>query len=853
VHNSAPLNNWSRWLLDELFTDVTGDGRPVATILVDDELLRRGLAHGGIDANAPNARRLFLDAFPNRAVMVGWFGGTRDPGPALCAFLALCCFAAGEAVDIDVNDYRGRIAEILHWTDRVVNCAGLPHLWARLRQHVAKVAASGKYRPLVLPNPGFRKQIGHAIELTFPSRPDAEKLRTALAARSIERESPAGVLHWLAPSVGSGRFSQSFTAAFKNFEAAWRSGHRTLTDDRFWVGWRLILAGLRPPDEKRSFDILADEWGTYRLLGLNDQPFEFGGYAGAGGLPSAAAQFEREGRPFLLREVDWARWRWVASDLGAARRARAALIRPNNYSSQRLKSVDLASVVGAEGWAFTRSIDQFLSPEQRDSARSEELIDATIRGVPRVDGGLLGRPSFPITIDTSGPVGTVAIRGEGAESVQLERAASGSWLARLKCPLTTNLIIELESWDGQGSIARALRTRASILRPRIPDDPPERLADDEPPAPANWAPIVAAAAAQLDQVPAGFCAPSDEPTRSEVLDLVEYFAARPGPIALGAVIELLGEISDNSVVDKWDLLRAFFETGILRPLRNRGWRGRAVIAAPPRGVLRQSADGWAMILDGVVHEVLRSRLEGRARAAGLTFEIRPGVSEWTIPTMVATGRSLDELALLARDLELPTSHWRADLGDLTPLKALHPDADGGTYSVRRAQTIAGGRVLEAADVRLQLCQRDPDDAPRLWMVQRGDDEPRFWRLRHYALLDAFRLAKAPVFQDVDERLRVHVPGAYLPLPLARWLRLATAISSGPRVNGYLYGSGRLIEGQLREILGALVASSDIEVANRLPLVSRGRPGGRPLAVGGIGGGSTIELWRWARADSGRRR
>jgi hypothetical protein len=213
------LSRWSALLIEEIFEDREGEGRPVTTIEAGSALLVRALARGAIHVEETAALQLFLKAFPPRWQMLRWFSGVDSPRDALAAFLILCCVAASEATGSEANDYRERIREMMDWDAIAMDCAALPDLWERLERALANAAPERRLRRLILPDPRFRSQIGHAIELTFPSRQDGRRLKHDLDEGALsDPRHPVAVMRWVSGRLG--RFSPAFQ------RTSWSSGAR---------------------------------------------------------------------------------------------------------------------------------------------------------------------------------------------------------------------------------------------------------------------------------------------------------------------------------------------------------------------------------------------------------------------------------------------------------------------------------------------------------------------------------------------------------------------------------------------------------------------------------------------------
>jgi hypothetical protein len=100
------LARWSALLVEEVFRDREGEGRPVSIIDAGGALLVRALGPTGTRVDEEEALAMFVAAFPPRLRMLPWFSGGERPGDATVAFLVLCCGVASESTGSDENDWR---------------------------------------------------------------------------------------------------------------------------------------------------------------------------------------------------------------------------------------------------------------------------------------------------------------------------------------------------------------------------------------------------------------------------------------------------------------------------------------------------------------------------------------------------------------------------------------------------------------------------------------------------------------------------------------------------------------------------------------------------------------------------
>lgn len=827
------LSRWSALLIEEIFRDREGEGRPVTTIDAGGALLTRALARGGVTADEHVALQWFLAAFPPRWQMVRWLSGADKPGDAMVAFLILCCVVASESAGTEENDYRERFRQLMHWDAVAIQCAGLPPLWRQLRQSLEAAAPEQRMRRLILPPVRHRRQIGHAIELTFPSRQDGRRLKHDLDGGSlVDPYDPAHVMRWLSARLS--RFSPTFIETFTDFQTAWRSGARTLTDHRFWSGWTVVVDSWRPLLSQEPFHIISDEWGRYQIMTPDGDPTSLA--VVERGAPVALRQCLLNGSPILLRELDWGVWGWARQGRSALREAKAALVREKSHSASFRAQLDLEPVTGAAGWFLTTAIDVLPGTSGRSVIIDEELVDARVTGVPRLDGGRLARPSFPLRLTTTGPVEAITLGGPLAERIELLKLGPQDWWLSPKAPLNGDLAIGLRA--GGDELRRLVALRASAMAPNWSRDLPRRFIVDEDIV-QEWAPVLEA---HVRNAPfPGKPTAALRPPCQALLDLVEHLAARPTPMPMGGLLELLQSLPGSEDVGKWVIMRSLMEGGVIDPLRVRGWRGGAIIPRAPRAVMVPTEIGPGFRLDGLINEVLQARLHGVAERLGLSVSVTDGVSQWSPRTITIQGDPV-LLEALTADLALQCVF-------LTPSLAGHvrghgaPNADGANYSDRWEISVSALERPRIRGLRLVLCRRESDDAPPVWLVEAGDGQQRYWTHRHLALLDACSMAGIQPAEIEDGQLKLVVEGAYLPLQLARWLRLTSGAAAGPVGETYAYPIPPKLEPDVQELLG-------------LRAITHRIVGPRPLRRGsGVafarpGGVDIVPAWRWAR-DSRR--
>lgn len=260
--DDEPLdNNWTAWnlerwnwrLLNHFFRVVDEHSASVVVLLVTaDELARAASAPS---AQAENVRAAFLEAVRTGIRRAGSllehasdYQGypeappRSDAPPRFVAHLLFTCIAASESSEELGNEgqFLTRLRDLSGNQLPDHSLPMLPRLW----QHLATwlQTNSGRYRPLILPNPGGLTRIGHTVKLAFPDRRDQKKLSELLDGAGLAgHEPPVGrVLAVISSARRS--FGSSFTTAFDEFrrlyESVSKQSVQRLVEHRFWAAVR---------------------------------------------------------------------------------------------------------------------------------------------------------------------------------------------------------------------------------------------------------------------------------------------------------------------------------------------------------------------------------------------------------------------------------------------------------------------------------------------------------------------------------------------------------------------------------------------------------------------------------------
>lgn len=249
------LERWNLRLLNYFFRKVGENSVPVVVLLVTaDELAR---AVGALSTQAEDVRAAFIKVVRSsirntRSLLEhasdyhGYPNAPRlDTPPRFVAHLIFTCIAASESSE-ELGNEGQFLARLRDLSDKQLpeqSLSMLPCLWQHLKTWLqANSTNSGRYRSLVLPNPGGLTRIGYTVKLAFPDRRDQKKLSELLDGVGLSgHEPPVGrVLALISAERRS--FQTSFTAAFDEFRRLYENMNKQsmqrLAEHRFWVAVR---------------------------------------------------------------------------------------------------------------------------------------------------------------------------------------------------------------------------------------------------------------------------------------------------------------------------------------------------------------------------------------------------------------------------------------------------------------------------------------------------------------------------------------------------------------------------------------------------------------------------------------
>lgn len=297
---------WNERLLAHFFRSKEQLASPVVVLLVTAEELAR--ATGDASAVADEARHAFVEAVCANIRRSGslleeasnypeWpFPPGCESVPQFVAHLLFTCIAASESSE-DLGDEGSFVSRLRDLSgDRLPehSLQLLPRLWWNLSEWLKE--NEGRFRPLVLPDPGGLTRIGYTVKLAFPDRRDQRQLSELLDRAGLAgHEPPVGRVLALVASERN-RFRKSFLVAFDEFRRLFDASAgrvQRLAHHRFWAAVREASlrgrgqAGLddtavrlsllaTEEDERLSLFAVADDRVENADYASTQLPFEYG-------------------------------------------------------------------------------------------------------------------------------------------------------------------------------------------------------------------------------------------------------------------------------------------------------------------------------------------------------------------------------------------------------------------------------------------------------------------------------------------------------------------------------------------------------------------------------------------------
>ncbi|MDQ7251287.1 hypothetical protein [Dongia sedimenti] len=740
------------------------------------------------DLAEDDAQRAFLTQFGAQDVEA-WLSGRRSSHasnsevPGYFRYLVLTCFVSATESGAGVtHNFRVRLGRLLGLPTQMQQVSGVNQLWHNLSDWCDQRRTGGHpIRKIELPPYGNMKLIGHAVRLAFPSWEDRRQLTKLLRRLDAEiRRSPVRLVQELSRPIHAGRLPIGIAAAFIDFATAIRSGGRLLSGHRFWRLVQSIEHGFSPDDGPTS----RKKWDLFGYFGGYEQDelhlrLSTGGPREEtiwdGSLTELEAQSSNSKVPrtlavalgrgiLVLAEAPGALWKTGSTSLPDSS---AFVILSRSASRSKLASLATAWYPLEGDWSVSDRL------RRTDLVLLRDVIeiggDGTARDVLRdiaIEGGIrtgsrvwLGRPGFLPRITTSeqsrvllqplDQTGSLTVADQG-----------GSWRLDSAVPVSGRWRVVAREEHGEAEKILTLEADAPERWDFTLDD---SLDHEEE----------LTVTSEDDEEDLHSSHPEGDETHPSVSDLMEAIYSAPSGFwsERDLIPLLLASLDSRYIV--WDLLRAYAEAGVLEPRLSRSWKARTWHLCPPRVV---HAGELFSVVEGAVGSSTLKRLADTSKSIGATLSIRASdTAKLTPPIILVRGVTP---STLSQAIRMPLVMRRFPRAAAAPACwAREPRSEAGRivadkWSFAHGHFLAAGSgSLEAVHgVSLERLVREKRDDRDLYRIS-GDGQIFLTSMRTTAILEAYRRSGQPLFRWNGGILTRLARAGYLPIPIARALRL----------------------------------------------------------------------------------
>ena len=272
--------------------------------------------------------------------------------------------------------------------------------------------------------------------------------------------------------------------------------------------------------------------------------------------------------------------------------------------------------------------------------------------------------------------------------------------------------------------------------------------------------------------------------------LAALFGSRRG-VSEGELAAIFKEIFSVPWFAVWSVLRAWVENGALDCLVDVRWRARVYFGRRPALVAYKTGSGLTAVLTGLIPPYLRDRFKELVPLFGMQQIERRTLSSAVPPLACCRATSIGQLTSLVDELELPPLNWLCEPDHLAVsidqvVRSQDPEPlDWPVYKEWDWQRLAftDNRVPpHSSQLWMRWCRRD--DGPDCYKIYRDGSVVWWSRSRTWAILAALTLADiSALVPEASAEISSCVYGAYLPLPLARFTAVVSAVSPGPMTEG----------------------------------------------------------------------
>jgi len=792
--------DWEKCLTDHyLRSDGPYGGSPITFL---DATPVELAAASGRGWEPEDAARAFLAHF-NTAAVQGWLGGkyssvsAEGSVPGYFRFLVLTCLVAAlnESVG-STHNFRVRLGEALQTGTTFSAVEGVNDLWLQLTKWCDKRRERGApIRRLILPEAGRMKLIGYAVRIAFPAWRDQVSFKRLLSDIPVNiRNSPQRLVSELKRPQNWIIIPEAIRAACDDFESLLSSGQRLLSSHRFWTlvksteelllvgtplnqlnGWRLEVSFSGVDEDVVEFKLFLG--GRQRLShSVECEPVFSGSLSrlislSTEKIPKVLAKSIESGALVFWQNSNAC---WVFHDQGVPEDALMIVIARSGSAAIRLAVSTSWNPIDKDWYVSTplNSADTAaLKNNTGLSLKSTEnlLVIKVVGGVKTARQVYLGRPRFlPAVIASSTSHASIYSTDSGFDQLSLSGAApkwclesetilNGTWRLAVnegKLDFDTNLSFEADAPE-KFELDTNL-TKGFVIEEEISLQESEiHLASGSPASTSPW---------------------SETSLIADIMEVV-YAGAGSGWAESDLVPLIQSVLPHKSMV--WDILRSLAEAGWIKPHISEAWRARKWMLCAPKIISVGSENN---VIEGAVGAAALKRLSRVVEVNGGVLFMRGSTSSLVPPAIVVQNMDAGTLSKLTGWPE-QKSLWPTISSAPQCWAQEKRTCDGrrqvGTWSFEKGLFLPVGQIII-----------DKESVPSIerWARDRQDDRDVYkveYARRHFittsrtaAILEGYRLKRAALFNWSGNQFTRKSRSGYLPLPVARVLRLSTLACSG---------------------------------------------------------------------------
>lgn len=843
-------------------TDSGNGAGPVRSLDASRATLAKALgALAGEDAVTALAQACDGPSETAHVLAVGWRGQWPDSqSPGYLRYLVLTCAVVSLADEAKSHEFGLNLAALWGCENIFRDRSGLPGLWRQLAVWCRSRSAQGSpIREFVLPKdeltatgrPRFAsaRHLRFTYEVAFPTWRDLSHLRVVLSRRhelASRCRDPFDAARLLCPVIEQDQgFSEPMRLASMEFTRLFEARATLLGLHRFWGAISHVLQSVEPPASTLPQASLILRLG-YEIedaeARVHVRPVRRGISSGAGSetlegpapvvIRTASHWLREQGPTFgqsllfqslesgavLLFESSFAQWE-SADDV--ERQASACILLLNVSQRRDLSGVGRKLGQLSDQWALFGPLDGLAKAALLSKlgfgrgASGHASLGLRVHGGVRVGATFLGRPGFLPKISASGQgrVRVVRVADGCAADIELVETSEREFAIQSSTAIEGRVAVRLEEALVEGIDPLVFEKQLTFVREATEHD---QLRDiDE----SRWSSVEEISVVPVSDVRSaeGTTCRHDRapmPTGRCMQDLAEVLYAKGAAGWSEAdLAAALSKVISSDGPSVWDVLRSLQEVRWLEPTIAVTWRVRRWWLRCPELALVQARHGPHAVLLGSVPGVLLRRfgatvVEAKGRVAPMMAP-----SDYCLTPYVAEGvgakELLDELrwnvaalpgrATLQAPACWPPTHQEPSRHEPVAVWSM---ASGCFQPAGGVSRTAGG---------LTRYRRPAGDRADLYTVFDGVGvQPWVSASRTAAVVEAYRLARRPMFAVRGEWL-VRLPNdGYLPAPLAEAAMLRTGRVPGPYKDGRRWTYAYPVDAVLLQDLRTLFAEDFVD-------------------------------------------